>query len=355
MTATRRVGVILGVALLTMAASPADGDSFLAGYVAAVLEREFGLPDQAVIVRDGVVFLEEEAATEPVIRAVEGLRGVRAVEIAVQPDPPMPELLPDPPGEGAVREAVLLPGGRLFEPLIADPRWPRFSASYQYTDDGYLRHAGVASLGHDFWFYEAPGLGGRWAIGLEGAVFSIFALDTESHDLVNADYHVAIPLAWRQGRHSALLRLFHQSSHLGDEYMMRGEMLPWDLAWEGVDFRWSWDVTDTYRLYGGGGYLFRVNPDHIDPGLLQAGAEWRGDGLYSVMGRDFRPVAALDVKAAEMRGWRPGLSLRTGLQVEGEGLSLLQFLLEAYSGPNQHGQFYTEDIHYLGLGIHASF
>ena len=48
-----------------------------------------------------------------------------------------------------------LPGGLLFQPLIADPRWPHFAAAYQYyLHDRTLRHAGAVSFGETFTLYR---------------------------------------------------------------------------------------------------------------------------------------------------------------------------------------------------------
>src|SRR5687768_18344483 len=45
------------------------------------------------------------------------------------PDAPKPKVLD-------VVESGWFPGGALFDPLIADPRWPHFGASYQYYVEG---------------------------------------------------------------------------------------------------------------------------------------------------------------------------------------------------------------------------
>jgi hypothetical protein len=40
-------------------------------------------------------------------------------------------------------------------------------------------------------------------------------------DLINADYIIGFPLSNRNGPWSARARLFHQSSHLGDEFLLQ--------------------------------------------------------------------------------------------------------------------------------------
>jgi hypothetical protein len=54
-------------------------------------------------------------------------------------------------------------------------------------------------------------------------VFAQFDLDSTSDDLLNADYVVGLPLTFRRAGFSARGRFYHQSSHLGDELLLREE------------------------------------------------------------------------------------------------------------------------------------
>ncbi|MEK7826807.1 MAG: DUF1207 domain-containing protein [Thermodesulfobacteriota bacterium] len=55
---------------------------------------------------------------------------------------------------------------------------------------------------------------------MSGAVLAQFNLDSSSNDLINADYVIGFPLSYRNGPWSERARLFHQSSHLGDEFLL---------------------------------------------------------------------------------------------------------------------------------------
>ncbi len=90
-------------------------------------------------------------------------------------------------------------------------------------------------------------------MSLLGGVFSQYNLDTPSDDLINADYLVGPMLTLRRGRVSARLRLYHQSSHLGDEFILNKPGVDRiNLSFEPFDGlvaltgRW-------WRLYVGGG------------------------------------------------------------------------------------------------------
>lgn len=254
----------------------------------------------------------------------------------------------------------VLPRGKLFDPLLADPRWAHFSASVQdYGGDNGLNTVASVSVGDEFSLYQAPVGEGAWGIGVQAAVFALFDLDAQSKDLINADYWVGIPLSWRSGANSAVLRLYHQSSHLGDEYLLRSagnRRSRLNLSYEVVDLKLSRDLFDrALRVYGGGGVLIDQEPSDIKRGLLQAGIEARppwsfADGLL-------RPVAAADFQSTEESDWRVDVSARAGLELAStvDRDYVVQLMLEYYRGRNPNGQFFLRDVEFYGIGLHAYF
>jgi hypothetical protein len=355
------------VASRASAAAPDDG--FVTGYAAAVLEREFHLPAPSLRARDGVVTLDAadlgDVDRATVIPALSRIRGVTRVEIVDAPAPPTaagPGTSP-PPARSAsgvalahARQTGLLPGGQLFDPLIADPRWPHFGASYQrYLDDAKLRDVAAVSFGETFTVYRGDAPGGWWEVGIQAGVFSLFDLDAESRDLINADYFVAAAAGYRHDRLSLLGRVFHQSSHLGDEFLLRNRVKRVNLSYEGVDLKLSYEFFgDVLRTYVGGGYLFDRDPTTLKPGSLQWGLElrspWPGEGAR------VRPIAAVDVQNREQNDWHSDVSLRAGLEFKGVLVTRnLQLLLEYFRGYSPNGQFYQDKIDYIGLGAHVHF
>jgi uncharacterized protein DUF1207 len=250
----------------------------------------------------------------------------------------------------------LLPGGSLFKPLIADPRWPHFAASYQYhLRDVLLKHAAAVSFGETFALYRDRLGRGWWEVGIQAGVFAVFDLDAESKDLVNADYMVGVPLSLRYGDWSAIFRLFHQSSHLGDEFLLRTQTERINLSYEAVDLRLSYEFGDVVRIYGGGGFLFDQEPSSLDPWSVQYGLEfispWPARGQHR-----WRPIAAADLQQRQENNWSVDLSVRAGIQIDGVLASRnMQILLEYFRGRSPNGQFYRDKIEYFGIGTHFHF
>ena len=179
----------------------------------------------------------------------------------------------------------VLPRSNLFEPLMADPRWPRFSAAYRYyTDDPDVDHAGAVSFGETFSLYRNSLFGGRWEVGFQAAVFSVFDMNSDSLDLINADYWVGIPLSYRIGDFSMLGRLYHQSSHLGDEFLLRegiDQSRRINVSYEAVEGLASYDIGEEFRVYGGFSYLFDQEPSDLKPWGTQAGLEYESSETFA--------------------------------------------------------------------------
>jgi hypothetical protein len=72
-----------------------------------------------------------------------------------------------------------------------------------------------------------------------------------------------------------------------------------------------------------------------------------------------RLVAAGDVKTSEEQDWKPGWSVRGGIEFayrrdDAHPPRLWSLLLEFYDGPSPYGQFFQEQVQYFGAGLHLS-
>jgi hypothetical protein len=352
------------VVLVSVARAFADTpeDSYIKGYATAILEQQLGIRGVGVRVTNGVITLPPtvgDADRSRIVEALSAVPGVVRVEFAsAEPPGDTPTARTKAPRYKVLEDLQvgLLPGGRLFKPLIADPRWPHFGAGYQrYVNDPQLRDVGAVSFGETFALYRNKLGPSWWEAGIQAGVFALFDLDAPSMDLINADYFVSTFLGYRWEWLSALMRVFHQSSHLGDEFLLRNRVQNRvNLSYEGVDVKLSVDLPWGFRVYGGGGYLFDVDPSDLRPGSAQWGVEFLSP--WPAPDAGWRPVAAVDVQNREENDWHSDVSVRAGLQFDGVLLTRnLQILLEYFRGHSPNGQFFKEKVDYFGIGAHFHF
>jgi hypothetical protein len=203
------------------------------------------------------------------------------------------------------------------------------------------------------WNGRSPGEGVQ--VGLSGNIYSQFDLKTRSYDLINADYLVGVPVTFRRSRFSTRLRVYHQSSHLGDEFLLRPGIERKNFAFNSVESILSLDL-GPLRTYAGGEYAFARQPENLVSRIVHGGVELRqGSGIGSLSG--VRALAALDVKSVEELNWPIAWSARAGFEIGRSRLAehpsrRLMILGEYYDGPSPYGQFFREDVSYYGVGLH---
>lgn len=253
-----------------------------------------------------------------------------------------------------------LPQGKLFCPLAADPKASRSFASYLRGDFSSLAdpsptgtNLASVGLGDSFALLRLPGLrpGNGIQVDIEGAVFSQFNLDRESLDLVNADYLVGLPITMRVDGFTTRLRVYHQSSHLGDEFLLGSTFEDRvNLSFESAEVIVSQEI-GRFRLYGGGEAFFRREPAELVDRIVHAGAEIR-----PVVFGNGRVFGAVDVKAAPDQGWDRAVSAKAGIEIArvptpGHPAEVITISFEYYDGLAPYGQFYLESIRFWGVSL----
>jgi hypothetical protein len=261
-----------------------------------------------------------------------------------------------PAGAGKSDENKFLPRGNLFQPLMADPKELRFYIGYRpyQQADQYLSHGTdvfAGSLGDVFGFYRFISKSGgySWQANISGGIYAEFDLRTSSYYLVDTDYFIGLPFTFRKGPVSFRLNLYHQSSHVGDEYLLHSDIKRIEFSYEALSFIASYEWT-TWRIYYGGEVVVQVEPSNYKPVTLQSGLEYYGADKFLWEGR---LVGGLDLKCTQENNWPLNVSLKAGLQFDDSdphGRSI-RFLLEGYNGFSPYGQFYNNRLSYVGLAI----
>lgn len=352
-------------------------DTYIAGYAAGVLKHTLKLDIPSLTVQDGVITLSvsdvSNADRTKVVQMLSEIPGVNAVRISeTTHQPPMVNAASQSAKQFSERPAAaanpillptgLLPSGHLFKPLLADPRWAHFSAAYRnFQNDNFDgKSIGSVSFGETIPIYRRNfgQSAAQWEAGIQAGVFSDFNLSASSSDLVNSDFIASVYSSIRAKQFSAFGRIYHQSSHLGDEFLLRKASSAFErvnLSYEGMDLRLSYEFPYGVRLYGGGGGVFHKQPSALKVWMTQYGVEFRSP--WRIGSAPVRPILAADFKNFQENNWSTDISARAG--VEFENLQVLgrklQLLLEYYDGHSPSGQFFKNKVEYIGVGVHYHF
>jgi hypothetical protein len=246
---------------------------------------------------------------------------------------------------------------------LADTRWAHFSAAYRNYQSKNFDGRDIASVSFGETIPIYRGNFGQstvqWESGIQAGVFSDFNLNASSSDLINTDFIASIYSSMRAGQFSAFGRIFHQSSHLGDEFLLRqihtSKFERENLSYEGADLKLSYELPFGVRVYGGGGGLFHKEPSALKPWSAQYGVEFRSPWRIDFL--SMRPIVAADIKHYDENNWSTDVSARAGVQFDNSQVlgRKLQILAEYYNGYTPSGQFYKTKVEYIGVGAHFYF
>ena len=249
------------------------------------------------------------------------------------------------------------PAAEVFAPLVADPFETRtFASLLSLSSDRVDTTIASVGVGKNFGLYRWEGkrAGDASQIGLFVAFASQFDMDRESDPLINTDYRVGATYELRRGQFSGRARLFHQSSHLGDEIILQG-VAPQrvDLSLEAVDLVLAWERSG-FRPYAGGLYMLRSSPADVKEWGVQAGVDYLGTRPVLLGGR---LVGGLNYRAFQTNDWHAGLSAKVGLEYgrprpEPRGITVL---FELYNGNAPFGEFFQTDVSYYGLALQFNY
>ena len=257
----------------------------------------------------------------------------------------------------AERPVRVFPRVSLFAPLSADPRWPKFALAYaHYFGDSQFSHVGAAEAGASIAIVQRKARRrGSWEVGFQGGIFAIFDFGAPSADLVNADYLGGLTFSYSLESFVFFTRIYHQSSHLGDEFLLNNEVERINFSFEALDAIVSYLPQPWARVYAGTGAIVRVEPSDLERWSIQTGAEFRPVTSKSKV--RVQLLVAADLQLWQQNDWVPDASFVAGATLDpiGESSYRVDFLLRYYIGRSPNGQFFTERIQTLGPAVQLYF
>jgi hypothetical protein len=187
-------------------------------------------------------------------------------------------------------------------------------------------------------------------LGFGTQVYGRFSLGDRKSALISNDWVVGLNTTAALGAWTLTGEIYHESSHLGDEYGDRFDASRLD---------WTREVAAAWVSYGPGavritGNLSYVLIDELDlkrPGAA-LGVDYAGRQVGSFFGGRIRPTAGVFFEGAAATRWRISSSARLGISIAREpGGRELGIGLIAHDGLSTQRQFFRHESRYIGAEL----
>lgn len=187
-------------------------------------------------------------------------------------------------------------------------------------------------------------------LGFGTQVYGRFSLSDPKSALISNDWVVGINTTAALGAWTVTGEVYHESSHLGDEYADR---------FGATRIDWTREVAGAWVTYGPGpvkvtGNLSYVLIDQLRlkrPGAALA-ADFRGHPIGNFLGGVLRPVGGVFFEGAAATDWRISSSAKLGIAVSAaEGSREIGIALIAHDGLSTQRQFFRRESRYVGAEL----
>jgi hypothetical protein len=275
-------------------------DPYFEGYIQALVDMHYHEFRVIVIVRHKEVWLanlpKNDLIKKSIIAFVKDVPGVKGVHV-LNGVPPKDEKIREKYVDRPIIKGIWFPQTtELFLPMVADPRQVTYSIGYRQHDRVIGKSVIPVSLGDDFPLYRWLDIfwgHGDLQISIETGIWSVFDIDPpppriqSGTELKNTDFYVGIPLTYAINAWSMRFRIYHISSHLGDEFLVNNpNFIRVNPSMEAVDFFASYQALGALRLYAGVGAIFHWDPSFkLKPFYCEYGGEFRFCGSKFIQQR----------------------------------------------------------------------
>jgi hypothetical protein len=184
---------------------------------------------------------------------------------------------------------------------------------------------------------------------LGAEVYGRYSLNDRTSAQISTDWHVNLIATADLSPWRLALEVYHESSHLGDEYRDRFNATRLDWS-RGIVGGWVGYVAGGLELRGNASYAVL---DELDLGrrAVALGADYRSRSR-ALLGAPAQAVLAVYAEAQEYTDWRPTYSGRAGIRfAEGRSNRGMALLLTFLSGQSTQRQFYARRSRYVGMEV----
>lgn len=333
-------------------APPDQKEAFISAYLQGALKAKYPNADVTVSIRKGVVMLsdlptKEEDAQQIIAYVQDITKETKRQEIDAQP------MKNESEGIWFPQTSVLFPT------QVANPRQPTFSGGLRVGDCLKGKMKAPVNLGAQFPIYRWMNvMKGDLQLEVECCAFSLFNLFNQSNALINADYYVGLPVTYAKDKWRGRARIYHISSHVGDEFLLRHHNFKRkNKSFEAIDFSGAYYVLPELYFFGTLGSILLSDKEMPQkPLYLEYGFEVRGEQkFYQQLYR--RPFLSVFMRNAQEVQFKPDLGLALGYEwgkIQEIGRCFRAFL-EFHDGFLPDGQFSHRRCHYAAFKISYGF
>ena len=344
-------------------------DTYLEGYIQALVNAHYYEFNILVDVKDQHVYLynlpENRLTRNSIIAFVKDVPGVKDVHRG-EGTPPKGASDREKKEVNKISGVWLPQSTLLFQPILGDPREPMYSVQARFGDTVLGQKSVAVSYGDTFPIYRwrnVGGIGAAMQLEITAGVWSVFHMfvhhGNEWSELVNTSFLIGFPVTLAFDNWAFRFRIYHQSCHLGDEFMKyHPNVKRVNPSIEAIDIFANYQVTDGLRFYFGPGVV--INSDEsfpIKPMYFEFGSELRALGrrsfYHQLYGTGF---LALNVRLWQEMNYRMDFTGMLGYEwskLQGIGRKFRFFI--GYHNGYSEGQFFKETSDYFMFGLSYGF
>ncbi|HEX3236036.1 MAG TPA: DUF1207 domain-containing protein [Gemmatimonadales bacterium] len=185
-------------------------------------------------------------------------------------------------------------------------------------------------------------------LGFGSQVYGRFSLGDSKSAQISNDWVVGLNTTAALGRWELTAEVYHESSHLGDEYRDRFDATRLDWTRE-VAAGWASWRAGPWRLTGELSYALIDQLRLPRPGAALA-VDFRSRPVGTLLGGQVRPVGGVYFEGAAATDWRVSTSAKLGIALVSDGREL-GIALIAHDGLSTQRQFFRKESRYIGAEL----
>ena len=329
---------------------------FMRGYLQSKLEDRF--PNQPIeldVNNEEVIFYrypDDTQVCEQIQTYIQQNHGYNIVRFDTYYQPLEENVCNEPIAEEGSWLPELVP---FFPTLLAEPHIVGYSAGYRSYDRVFRTDLLPVSIGDRFSLYQFKNIPyGRAYFGIEACVWAIFEAKPKSLALINADYYIGLPITYINDRFSARLRVYHQSSHLGDELLVENKHIHrLNPSMEVIDLYLSYDLIDRFTVFGGYSFVLRSDDSYkLKPNGISYGFNYMLD-VFKIRccNLEATPYVATYFSNWESNRWKTDCSVALGYQWDKLYGHKMRLYVEGHDGFSPDGQFSRQRTKYVAIKL----